>query len=342
MSNQTPSVQEWKNLYERAMEFKDIECWNYMYDCDVFGVQNPENGEIGYCCIMGNAGELFALAVYLGAEGLEGLKRIQSGEKFASPTDVLHCQKCLMASFEDREYLEKKDLQVIRALGLKFRGHNSWPLFRNYLPGYSPWFLSSDEAIYLTLALRQVVAVALRYKNNPEMLNPPRENQFFVRVPKKDRDDFEWTDAWLEPSPLKETETVDVPVDEQRLEKINRTIAQRQGIWEIDSFYSSRGVREKAQRPYYPYLTFCVEHHSGLILTFQLAKAAEHKSRFVGEFLNFVENIEFLPKEILVKKEETFHLLEPIASNLGIRLVRVAGLPALEQARAAMARFLDR
>ena len=46
----------------------------------------------------------------------------------------------LQASFEDRGHLQKEDRDVIKKLGLKFRGANSWPMFRNYAPECSPGF----------------------------------------------------------------------------------------------------------------------------------------------------------------------------------------------------------
>ena len=46
-----------------------------------------------------------------------------------------------------------------------------------------------------------------------------------------------------------------------------------------------------------------------------------------------------LPQEILVKKEETFKLLKPIASELGINLRRVKRLKMLEDAQASMSKF---
>ncbi len=107
MSEKHPSISQWRNLYNAAIEFRKLAPWEWMYDSDLFGVINPENGETGYCCIMGNLGEHYALGVYLGAEGLEGYREMQEGDYFSNPLEMIHLQKCLMASFENREYLSK-------------------------------------------------------------------------------------------------------------------------------------------------------------------------------------------------------------------------------------------
>lgn len=79
MKNKTPSIEEWKQLYEAADEFKKAKCWEWMHDDEIFGVKDPETGEVGYCCIMGHLGEHFAIAAYLGSEGLDGLLQLLSG-----------------------------------------------------------------------------------------------------------------------------------------------------------------------------------------------------------------------------------------------------------------------
>src|SRR5262250_1364521 len=108
------AAHEWVALYEAAKTFKELGCWEWMYDSDLFGVQNPETGEIGYCCIMGNLGEVFALNVYQGSEGLNSYWLLHEQSTLAdegvpmSPAELLGSQKCLAVSYEDRSDLHKK------------------------------------------------------------------------------------------------------------------------------------------------------------------------------------------------------------------------------------------
>ena len=338
MNDKPPSIQEWKDLYEAAIQFKKMKCWDWMWDTDLFGVQNPITGEIGYCCVMGGAGEHYALAVYLGSEGLYGYLSLQSGIK-PSLQDILSLQKLLMASFEDRELLQKEDIQLTKKFDLKFSGPDSWPLFRSYLPGYHPWYLTDEEAKYLTLCLWQAIDVSLRFKDDPRKLAPHMGNHYLVRVPKKDKTGLSWRDVWMEPLPLQKGEIIVEPIDEVRLEKIKRRIPNRQGVWEVDYFYYPNPIQEKKDRPYYPYITLWVDQHSGFILSHHLDKPAECMSEFQRNFFKLAEKKKILPREILVKKEETLKLLEPIASELGINIRRVKKLEMLEEAQASMRQF---
>jgi hypothetical protein len=311
-----------------------------MYDSDVFGVQNPESGEIGYCCVMGNLGEMYALAVYLGTEGLEGYSMIQSGELSEGDPDVLHFQRCLMASFEDRSELEKADLKNIKETGIKFRGRKSWPLLRSYRPGYFPWYLTGDEARFLTIAFQQAVDLALRFKEDRHLLDRPESDLFMVRVPEERDGHLIWKDERLEPAPPVEEALLVNPIDEIRLRQIKQSGRAHPGAWEVDFFFAPMPVAEQG-RPFFPRMLVCVDHKSNFILNFHLGSPSQYISEFQDKILETFEMTKALPRRILVRKEVLLDLLEPIAGVLGIELVLVESLDAVENVRETLFQISD-
>jgi len=333
MKDQQPLREEWATLYQASADFKRVAAWEWMYDADLFGVQNPADGEIGYCCVMGNLGEHYALGVYLGTEGLASYLHIQSGAVEPPDMSVLYIQKCLMASYEDRELLEQPDRAVIKELGLKFRGRNAWPLFRSYRPGYHPWFLNSSEVHFLTIALEQAINVALRFKDDPQLLIPPHQGQYLVRVPEQGADGLQWSDHWLVPAQIKAEQMPAPQPDELRIQRIKQTIPARQGTWETDYFRAPTPIQEhKGERPYYPYMSLWVDRASGMILHTDITPAADYRAAFQQQFLNLIEQTRFMPKELYVKQPDAQALLTPITARLGIKLKTARALPMLDEA----------
>ena len=338
MSEDKPSEIDWKALFEAASRFKEISCWEWMWDSDLFGVQNPANNEIGYCCVMGRNREHFALAVYLGTEGLQKYEEIQSGQMDEYGPDLLHSQKCIMVSFEDRKSLQEKDFNVIKKLGLSFRGRNAWPLFRSYLPGFFPWHLTKPEADFLLLSLQQTIDVALRFKQEPDLFEPPRgkDDCYFVIVQKSIDGAIVWENQWLLPPELKKPEILQVP-NVLAIIQETKNYSPKQTSWELDSFYSTVTVKDGEDRPYFPHQILFADHIKGLVLHFQLLKPSENLSIAVAEeFRKAVKSLKFFPKEILVSKEEIAVALMPIATALGIKLILAGELPEIERVRYSM------
>jgi hypothetical protein len=343
MSYQEPNRETWKALYEAASRFQALQCWEWMQDSDIFGIQNPANGEIGYCSIMGLLHEHFALAVYLGTDGLEGLKEIGLRDMPADPLTVLVSQKCLMASFEDRKILQAPDFKTIKELGLKFRGRNAWPQFRSYLPGYAPWYVTQAEAEYLTLALNQAGVVAEKYREQPDYLatrNALNDYQeFLVCVPHKRGDTLTWEETWMAPAPYESPLILPSAPDEKRLKKIAQSSARTEGILDMDYFFAPTGIRDEDDgRPWYPYFVLGVDDVSGMPLHTDLVKHGELGRQFGELFLSLAEQMQQLPAKIQVCQEQAQVLLEPIAEALDIELALVESLPPVEAVQQA---FLD-
>ena len=202
------SSELWSELHGAGVAFRDLKAWTWMYDSDLFGVQCPDTGQIGYCAIMGNLGQVFALNVYLGSEGLAGYwTMVDRSDALESTRRALAAvaghQLCLMASFEDRAELDRRDLAVIKGLGLRFRGRNQWPVFRSHRPGYLPWFLETSEVQFLTVALRQAMEVAQAVKRDPDYLEDlaPGEDTHVLRL----REGEVWRNVVHTPEPAEES-----------------------------------------------------------------------------------------------------------------------------------------
>lgn len=335
--NDNPSLEEWRSLYEAACEFRKIECWKWMWDSDIFGVQNPEDGSIGYCCIMGRLGMHFGLAVYRGTEGLGGYLELSAGTFPLGSFDALLIQNCLLASFENKTILQKEDRRIVEELGFKIKGRHSWPLFRSCLPGYYPWYITRDEAQFLTVCLYQAIDVSLRFKKNPRLLLPPVQTCLLVRVPKKENGKTTWIDEWMEPE-FPESPDVTVTFDEPSLKPLKKYRCPR--TWEVDAFYSREPVREKKERPYYPLVIVWADHETGFIFAVELERQEEYESALVRKTLSLMERFKTLPAKILVRKDGVFPLLEPVTSVLGIELKEVRRLREIESFMGTMGEWI--
>ena len=335
-----------------------------MSDADVFGVQNPEDGEIGYCCVLGELGEVLGLVVYLGTDGLEQHRKIQSGKLHAGSPEFIYSQHCLTAWFGDRRELDKDDLKVLKQLGLKFRGSNAWPQFRSFQPGYYPWHLTESEAKYLTLCLEQARDVALCLEKDPDWLSAPNKNHYLVRVPVDETSvateptvfnasmgqqllfkafdephRWQWKTEWLKPAPLTRAKVRPYSIDEVRLQRIKNTSQAQHGTWEADAFYAPNPVGGD-NRPFFPYTFLCVDHESGFIFDTVLAEPSMWQTEFCKTFLESIEAHKLVPSTLWVRKEELRELFEPVATRLGIEVRLTKKLPAIDRAKRELLKFL--
>ena len=161
-----PGKEEWLELHETFREYYAAEPWQWLEE-SVVVLDHPIWHELAYCVALGSSGMEFGLSVYLGDEGLRHYLRVsQFEDDFCSP-DVLDTVKAISAQLADRNQLSSYDLNVIKELGLRYRGRRRWPAFRSMRPGYVPWQLETGEASLLTIALRETMELAAKIEAGP-------------------------------------------------------------------------------------------------------------------------------------------------------------------------------
>ncbi|MCX7817505.1 MAG: hypothetical protein N2317_08390 [Syntrophales bacterium] len=333
-----PTLDEWRELYLLADEVRRISPWSFMGEDVVFGVQHPETGEIGYCGVLGGLGEVFAFVVYEGAAGLAGIIRLLKEEGGVPPELIFETQHVLMASFENREDLDKKDLHLIRTLGLRFRGKKCWPMFRHYKPGFLPWFIDGRQARFLALCLKQATEVLPRYRQNPSLLSEADAKSHFVRICRMKNGKEIWEDDTLPAPPYRlERPPVEVPMDEVSIARLQRQGKRMSGTWEIGYLYAPMPIQETAEeRPFFPRLMLVCETETGIILTFHMERDDSTPTKFRDHMLAFLSANTYLPSRMLVNHPLTASIVRPICYKLGIDFTFSRSLPTVEFAVSEM------
>lgn len=329
-----PSNETWKKLYAVAGQFKALAPWQWMWDSDMVAVRDPAGNEVGYCIVLGRNGEFFGLDVCLGEEGLEGYARMQAGMIEPDDIEALHSKDCLLVSFEDRKYLDKNDLKIIKELGLTFRGRDEWPKFRRYEPGFFPWYISEDQAIFLTHCLEQMIDVAGRFKDNPDLLEPKgKGGGCFTRTWKKQHENVMWYDEWVQPETLRKVVIVRNSVDEDQINNVFSQAEQAGMIWEADYFWAPMPARDGKERPYYPVMCMFSDHESYFILDVQLESKNNYGAGMGNALIRAVKKHKVYPKKIIFRRPNVGPVLGYFGERFDIRIERVDQLKAIDDAR---------
>jgi len=333
-----PSLEEAGQLYEVAARMKELAPWKWMDETEIFGVQYPETNKLGFVSLMGMAGEHFAVSVYQGAEGLYGIQgfasQVEAGT--ANPEELLDIPQ-LQASFENRDQLDRQDREVIKKLGLKFRGAYAWPMFRSYRPGYMPWFVTAEEALHLTHALSQTLEVAPRVKDDPELLSADGDEageSYLVRVARRQGDSLVWEDQMMRVPPP-EPALISVALDFEVVDQL-KELPQSPLKLEIDLFSLPTGIGGKGVRPSRPYLLMMADGQSGMIIASEMMTIEDSLTEMHGRvpmlLATRLAGAGAMPAEIIVRPGLLAGLLNPLANLLNIRLREADQLPGIDAA----------
>ena len=331
-----PSKGDWSALYQAAIAFQQATPWEWMDNEDLFAIENPDDGEVGYSTILGSGGEEFGLGMFLGEDGYGRYVRVIEEETEAGDFEESMMARSLSMLLVDRDVLQKGDREVIRSLGLRFRGRNAWPFFRSQQPGYVPWFLEKGEAIFLTTAIQQALIVSGEVRNGElDLLEGEAENLVLTRYYRGGKWKEEWRSTPIS-SQGKEThvESID-PVKEAELYLLRDKVGEHDGFWELDIFMLPVPIGSASEKPHFPICFLAVESKLGLVVGTNLTEPWLTLSGKQDEVIQILRKAKQLPREMRVESNRMKRIVEPITSTLGIKL-RVTSLSVLQEAKASL------
>lgn len=319
----------WRPFYYTAAQFRDLAPWRWMHDTQFFGIRHPETGETGWCCIMGNAGEHFALAVYRDAAGLHSYFRLAAASDFESEFNpeyfnVILGQDCLMVSFEDAATTPPEIKTHLKSLGLSFRGAGQWIVAQTYDPGMDPWLMEAKDLPWLTLCLEQAMEVAQGYRDNPALLD--NDDDILIRLPPGQQGNTAWTNSFIDETELPaEPTAAPVMPSKHFLEQV-KFLPELNGAVVLSNFLTPQAVQErKNKRPWHPSVLLCIEPGEGYILSQDMAAYHELPGRLEKFLLGVFKTVKGKPRQIGVHHERMAQWLEKICDAAGIDIILLTG-----------------
>jgi len=340
MNEKTPSQEQLKELYSLAGKFEQLKCWECMEDSDIFGVINPENGETGYACVLGNAEQAYGINIYLGPKGIAGYLKLLNGEIYEG-NNLFATQYCLSLTFEPDSFLDDKDIRTIHESGLIWKNKEMLPIFRSYIPGYYPWHLTEEEVRFFTTYLQQSIEVCKRFKKNSELFTTSEPNTYFVRVPLNSNNVLVWHDEFIKAKLFNEEEEP-VYVNELKIKRILKKFPQRVGIWELGCEFFPISINNKKSRPFMPLSFLCVDGSTGEILAQNLSEMRKRQLIVGEEILGLIEKRNIIPEVIFVNNKILVKILDPLIKVLEIPIKFEKIMPFYNEAENAMIGFFDK
>jgi len=339
LSSSEPEARE---LFDLAIQIKELKPWRWMEEIDLIGIENPETGKIGFISVMGRLGEHEAIALYLGAEGLYDFIDLHTDESATAhrALEIRHLQ----AAFSERKYLEKEDRDLIKQLGLKFSG-GAWPMFRSYRPGYLPWFVTLNEAQFLIHALSQIIEVAKSVRDEAQPFHPTgrvEKDGYLMRVARKEGSALIWEDqVWRIPRPTHES--VVIPIDNATLERL-KLLPQTKLEMEADLILVPARIGKSGQRPLALYLFMIADRDSGFIFGNELITAEDSltamHSRLPNSLALMLVQAQIMPQRLLVRSKLLRTVLRSLTQALNIELRHADELPSIDEAARCMGEWM--
>ncbi len=339
-----PSREEWKALYQAAISFRKLECWNYMQIDDIFGIEDPLSGEIAFCTILGSEEEYFGLAAYMGHGGLFLLNYLISGtEKALEETDIYEGRN-LICSFEPWDNLLIEEQIQAESFNPKLREDPLCPGFISYEPGYIPYSLSQEECQLMTKILAQTLPIARKLKQDPQYLRSGPRDQILVRrvYSKNQHNTPLWKNVW-KPFPAFFPLYPVIHIHDPQIKKRLYHYPIEEGMeWEID-FHLMPFVVEEGYKPYYPRTLFIADRLTGLVMEPAICNDIEApEKKLLQHLIKLIDQQSSRPSAIYVKNISTHHLMSMVSSELGIQLIRTSSLPILDEAKKALLKTISR
>lgn len=336
-----PAVDIASELYEAAFRYRQAKLWKKVYDTDMFAVEFS-NGEIGYCTVMGRAGEHIAMAVYIGQNGWNCLEKFILCDEYHSDDEMFEVfisQDCIQCEFVCKADVSEDVLEKIqtygKANGISFRGKNSYPNFFSYKPYTVPWAVNPQEQQILKEALLAATYISERLESGETHktlgLDDVREvsEMPLLKVTENGV-------TWGRTAVPKSTEIVYPTPEFKKADKLKKL--KKKASWECEAVcLRSPSLPDDGEIPGFPIILIAVNTENEFVLiTEPFHDYNKNAGQVLDDFVSKMIENKVCPASVVVKDKRTEMLLKDLCDKCGIIMMTTNKFSKLDAIKAEM------
>lgn len=158
------NLKTWKKLYEITKIWSTKKPWLYLESNDWIQIEF-DNTESIYCTIMGSIGECIGLSIYQSDTGLADLISIsREYDDIELSTYMMFNQNCITLYMGNHDEVPNHQKNIIKQLGLRYRGNGNWPYFLSFKKGFMPFDIDDNQAALLIKVMEKLLEIVSYYQ----------------------------------------------------------------------------------------------------------------------------------------------------------------------------------
>ena len=306
----------WSALLDKAVLLRDLEPWTIINGTSLLGVLDRRSGDIDWCSVMGQGGQLFGVAVYPGDRGLASHQRILRDK--IDRIDAHIAQVAVVLSYNDKDMVGEDMRAVLKACGRRYRGRNSWPEMLIHEPGFlqtPPMELATVERITRVIDAL-IVMTELAYADPGWDTHDAQDRPWVAESAEEG--------GWVPRRRAMPTPS-DPPLPRIAFDEVAavRAATKRSQSTVLMDWFSAQAVvdgPEAAGRPYYAIHVVALDLSLGKIIGVETCRLEEAWTE-LARLLVAVSTDKGVPKKTVVRRAQAKAILAPAAAALGTTLV---------------------
>ncbi|HMM05434.1 MAG TPA: hypothetical protein PKD52_02035 [Clostridiales bacterium] len=329
---EVPTGNQWQDLFRLAEQIRTRQPWRKYPEELIFTFVKENRNEPFYMTIHGFEEEVLGISVYQGKEDIKKYLNILTESDGLSMQTIIANQSCVSALFGEKDMLGVGDFTAMElAQFVPDRSADGHIYFRVYRPGFTPWYINSDQLNLLIMGLTAFLEADRIFGDQP--FDPEKETVRYA----ENKGVITVVIAPFDES-LKEKQPL-VVKDDFYIARLKR-LKKHGKCLEIDNCYMNTPVGSGlGPVPFFPKLCIIADTDQGYIADQCIFEEGANEEEAFFEFIAKYFNENGLPRKINIRGAELYRLLSDLCDRLNIDLKESRQLAIIDDFLAMVGSF---